>query len=106
VYILLQFCLADYSYIVPVLRGVLTQVVASLQEYVMDCYFRQSWYDRRLEFSFPGLQEFSLSWLFLDRVWKPDTFFLNGKKSHLHRITVPNKFLRLRSDGFLMYSMR
>lgn len=76
------------------------------QEYVMDCYFRQSWYDRRLEFSFPGLDEFSLSWLFLDRVWKPDTFFLNGKKSHLHRITVPNKFLRLRSDGFLMYSMR
>ncbi|XP_023701660.1 gamma-aminobutyric acid receptor subunit alpha-2 isoform X2 [Cryptotermes secundus] len=76
------------------------------QEYVMDCYFRQSWYDRRLGFSFPGLDEFSLSWLFLDRVWKPDTFFLNGKKSHLHRITVPNKFLRLRNDGFLTYSMR
>ncbi|XP_021915674.1 gamma-aminobutyric acid receptor subunit alpha-1-like isoform X2 [Zootermopsis nevadensis] len=75
-------------------------------EYVMDCYFRQFWYDRRLVFNFPGLDEFSLSWLFLDRVWKPDTFFLNGKKSHLHRITVPNKFLRLRKDGFLMYSMR
>jgi len=83
-----------------------TLPVFLFQEYVMDCYFRQSWYDRRLVFSFPGLDEFSLSWLFLDRVWKPDTFFLNGKKSHLHRITVPNKFLRLRSDGFLMYSTR
>jgi hypothetical protein len=72
----------------------------------MDCYFRQYWYDRRLVFNFPGLDEFSLSWLFLDRVWQPDTFFLNGKESYLHRITVPNKFLRLRNDGFLMYSMR
>nr|QQH14658.1 putative cys-loop ligand-gated anion channel subunit [Periplaneta americana] len=76
------------------------------QYYVMDCYFRQNWYDRRLVFNFPGLDEFSLSWLFLDRVWKPDTFFMNGKKSYLHRITVPNKFLRLRNDGFLTYSMR
>jgi len=83
-----------------------TLPVLLFQEYVMDCYFRQVWYDRRLVFSFPGLDEFSLSWLFLDRVWKPDTFFLNGKKSHLHHITVPNKFLRLRSDGFLTYSMR
>ncbi|XP_069679065.1 gamma-aminobutyric acid receptor subunit alpha-2-like isoform X2 [Periplaneta americana] len=77
-----------------------------LAYYVMDCYFRQNWYDRRLVFNFPGLDEFSLSWLFLDRVWKPDTFFMNGKKSYLHRITVPNKFLRLRNDGFLTYSMR
>lgn len=47
-----------------------------------------------------------MSWLFLDRVWKPDTYFVNGKKSYLHRITVPNKFLRLRYDGFITYSMR
>ncbi|XP_046395003.1 gamma-aminobutyric acid receptor subunit alpha-6-like [Ischnura elegans] len=74
--------------------------------YVMDCYFRQVWYDRRLSFNFSGLTEFSMSWLFLERIWKPDTFFTNGKKSYLHRITVPNKFIRLRNDGFLTYSMR
>ncbi|CAG7692606.1 unnamed protein product [Allacma fusca] len=53
-----------------------------------------------------GLKEFSLNWLFLEKVWKPDTYFVNGKKSYLHSITVPNKFLRLRQDGFLTYSMR
>lgn len=53
-----------------------------------------------------GLEEFSMSWLFLDKVWKPDTYFINGKKSFLHRITVPNKFLRLRYDGYITYSMR
>jgi len=77
-----------------------------LQWYAMDCYFRQKWYDSRLRFNLTGLDEFSMNWLFLERVWKPDTFFMNGKKSYLHRITVPNKFLRIRSDGFLTYSMR
>ncbi|GLH14017.1 Gamma-aminobutyric acid receptor alpha-like [Gryllus bimaculatus] len=76
------------------------------EEYVMDCYFRQTWFDKRLTFHFPGMETFSMPWLFLERVWKPDTFFMNGKKSHLHRITVPNKFLRLGQDGYLVYSMR
>ncbi|GIY63288.1 gamma-aminobutyric acid receptor subunit alpha-6 [Caerostris extrusa] len=40
------------------------------------------------------------------KVWIPDTFFLNGKSSYLHKITVPNKFIRLRKDGQLKYSMR
>ncbi|CAL8119985.1 unnamed protein product [Orchesella dallaii] len=76
--------------------------------YSLDCYFRQMWVDNRLKFnaSATGLSEFSMNWLFLDKVWKPDTYFVNGKKSYLHSITVPNKFLRLRQDGLLTYSMR
>lgn len=76
------------------------------QLYAMDVYFRQAWYDKRLGFSLPNMDELTMSWLFLDKIWKPDTFFLNGKKSHLHRMTSPNKFVRLRKDGFLTYSMR
>ncbi|KAL1116298.1 hypothetical protein AAG570_005793 [Ranatra chinensis] len=76
------------------------------ESYNIDVYFRQSWYDKRLTFSLPNFEEFSMSWLFLEKVWKPDTYFMNGKKSYLHRITSPNKFLRMRKDGFLMYSMR
>ncbi|KAK6630385.1 hypothetical protein RUM44_005052 [Polyplax serrata] len=77
------------------------------ESFGLDCYFRQHWYDVRLQYEkVPGLEELSMSWLFLDRVWKPDTYFVNGKKSFLHRITAPNKFLRLRYDGFLTYSMR
>ncbi|KAL0269020.1 UNVERIFIED_CONTAM: hypothetical protein PYX00_010766 [Menopon gallinae] len=77
------------------------------QSFGLDCYFRQHWYDWRLRYQkLPGLEEFSMSWLFLDKVWKPDTYFINSKKSFLHRITVPNKFLRLRYDGYITYSMR
>uniref|UniRef100_A0A8D8T7Z1 Gamma-aminobutyric acid receptor subunit beta n=1 Tax=Cacopsylla melanoneura TaxID=428564 RepID=A0A8D8T7Z1_9HEMI len=81
-------------------------IVETDEKYIMDVYFRQSWYDKRLQFNISGFDEFSMSWVLLDKLWKPDTFFLNGMKSHLHRITAPNKFVRIRNDGYLTYSMR
>ncbi|XP_053659998.1 gamma-aminobutyric acid receptor alpha-like [Anopheles marshallii] len=73
--------------------------------YSMDCYFRQSWVDRRLAFS--GAQDtLALSISMLGRIWKPDTYFYNGKQSYLHTITTPNKFVRLYQDGRVLYSSR
>ncbi|KAK3921925.1 Gamma-aminobutyric acid receptor subunit alpha-6 [Frankliniella fusca] len=91
---------------VSVLIKSMSEVSENDQRYSMDTYFRQSWFDPRLRFSLPNIDELSMSWLFLDRVWKPDTYFVNGHRSYLHRITVPNKFARVRSDGFVTYSMR
>nr|QRN45430.1 gamma-aminobutyric acid receptor subunit alpha-6-like isoform X1 [Carausius morosus] len=76
------------------------------ESYTMDIYFRQMWRDPRLKFSLPGWDTLSLPWLFMGFIWKPDTYFMNGKKSHLHRITVPNTFFRLSKDGLITYSMR
>ena len=47
-----------------------------------------------------------MNWQFLNTIWKPDTFFVNGKKSKMHKITVPNKFLRITPDGHVTYSQR
>ncbi|KAH9383455.1 hypothetical protein HPB48_024964 [Haemaphysalis longicornis] len=73
--------------------------------YSMDCYFRQSWMDRRLAFrgSMPSM---TLSISMLQKIWRPDTSFLNGKHSYLHTITQPNKFVRLAQDGTVLYSSR
>ncbi|XP_046394287.1 gamma-aminobutyric acid receptor alpha-like [Ischnura elegans] len=75
--------------------------------YSMDCYFRQSWVDRRLAFR-GGDKEttLALSISMLERIWKPDTYFYNGKQSYLHTITTPNKFVRLYQDGRVLYSSR
>ena len=40
------------------------------------------------------------------RIWKPDTYFYNGKNAYMHTITVPNKFVRIRTDGKVWYSSR
>ncbi|CAD1478720.1 unnamed protein product, partial [Heterotrigona itama] len=71
--------------------------------YSMDCYFRQSWVDRRLAFQ-GGKETLALSISMLARIWKPDTYFYNGKHSYLHTITSPNKFVRLYQDGRVLYS--
>lgn len=76
-----------------------------LKDYSMDCYFRQQWRDRRLSFLGP-IKSLSLSIKMLERIWRPDTYFYNGKNSYVHTITVPNKFLRISQDGDILYSMR
>ena len=40
------------------------------------------------------------------QIWTPDTFFLNGKKSKMHKITVPNRFARIKPDGRVSFSQR
>ncbi|KAF7993296.1 hypothetical protein HCN44_006356 [Aphidius gifuensis] len=74
-------------------------------DYSMDCYFRQYWRDSRLSFVGP-IKSLSLSIKMLERIWRPDTYFYNGKHSYVHTITVPNKLLRLGRDGDILYSMR
>ncbi|CAD5114971.1 DgyrCDS4001 [Dimorphilus gyrociliatus] len=74
--------------------------------YQMDCYFRQSWVDKRLQFDSGEIETLRVSITFLEKIWKPDTHFLNGKQSYLHTVTSPNKLLRVNKDGRILYSMR
>ncbi|KAM9320690.1 gamma-aminobutyric acid receptor subunit alpha-5 [Gastrophryne carolinensis] len=74
-------------------------------EYTIDVFFRQSWKDERLSFQGP-MQRLPLNNLLASKIWTPDTFFHNGKKSIAHNITTPNKLLRLEDDGTLLYTMR
>ena len=73
----------------------------------LDCYFRQFWTDNRLSFnSTSQLEELAMNWAFLNRIWRPDTFIVNGKDSYLHKMTVPNRFIRISPKGQIAYSQR
>ena len=74
----------------------------------MDCYFRQTWNDPRLVYSGPTNEtaEMAVHIALLEKLWKPDTYFLNGKNSYVHMITTANKLLRISPDGTIFYSMR
>ena len=115
------------------------------ERYTLDCYFRsvslcheshsidfvcnldniwrQYWYDERLKFNQSYLiNELAMNWQFLEKIWRPDTFFLNGKDSYLHKIAVPNRsiinsislfnfykwsrFIRIAPDGRISFSQR
>jgi hypothetical protein len=77
----------------------------AFQTYSMDTYFRQTWRDDRLRFSGP-YDELAVSTTILNSLWKPDTYFLNGQGAYLHTTTTPNKLLRIKRDGVILYSMR
>uniref|UniRef100_A0A8C9ECU8 Gamma-aminobutyric acid (GABA) A receptor, alpha 5 n=1 Tax=Phocoena sinus TaxID=42100 RepID=A0A8C9ECU8_PHOSS len=57
-----------------------------------------------LQFKGP-MQRLPLNNLLASKIWTPDTFFHNGKKSIAHNVTTPNKLLRL-DDGTLLYTVR
>ncbi|XP_072563079.1 gamma-aminobutyric acid receptor subunit alpha-2 isoform X2 [Paramormyrops kingsleyae] len=74
-------------------------------EYTIDVFFRQSWKDERLKFHGP-MNILRLNNLMASKIWTPDTFFHNGKKSVAHNMTMPNKLLRIMDNGTLLYTMR
>lgn len=74
-------------------------------EYTMDMFFRQMWVDERLKFEGPT-EILRLNNLMVDKIWTPDTFFRNSKKSISHNMTTPNKLFRIMQNGTVLYTMR
>ncbi|XP_048364752.1 gamma-aminobutyric acid receptor subunit alpha-4-like isoform X1 [Sphaerodactylus townsendi] len=74
-------------------------------EYTMDVFFRQTWVDKRLRYDGP-IEILRLNNLMVTKVWTPDTFFRNGKKSVSHNMTAPNKLFRIMRNGTILYTMR
>uniref|UniRef100_A0A665W554 Gamma-aminobutyric acid (GABA) A receptor, alpha 6a n=1 Tax=Echeneis naucrates TaxID=173247 RepID=A0A665W554_ECHNA len=74
-------------------------------EYTMDMFFRQMWVDERLKFEGPT-EILRLNNLMVDKIWTPDTFFRNSKKSISHNMTTPNKLFRIMKNGTVLYTMR
>lgn len=83
----------------------LTLTMFYCQEYTVDVFFRQRWTDERLKFHGP-MNILRLNNLMASKIWTPDTFFHNGKKSVAHNMTMPNKLLRIMENGTLLYTMR
>lgn len=75
------------------------------QEYTMDMFFRQMWVDERLKFEGPT-EILRLNNRMVDKIWTPDTFFRNSKKSISHNMTTPNKLFRIMQNGTVLYTMR
>ncbi|XP_051810859.1 gamma-aminobutyric acid receptor subunit alpha-6a isoform X2 [Acanthochromis polyacanthus] len=74
-------------------------------EYTMDMFFRQMWVDERLKFEGPT-EILRLNNRMVDKIWTPDTFFRNSRKSISHNMTTPNKLFRIMQNGTVLYTMR
>uniref|UniRef100_A0A7E4VX42 Gamma-aminobutyric acid receptor subunit beta n=1 Tax=Panagrellus redivivus TaxID=6233 RepID=A0A7E4VX42_PANRE len=87
-------------------------------DFTLDFYLRQTWQDPRLAFGefdknhgsqangLDKIKSLTVGVDYLDRLWKPDTFFPNEKKSFFHVATTHNSFLRIEPDGRVFTSQR
>ncbi|KJH47741.1 Neurotransmitter-gated ion-channel ligand binding domain protein [Dictyocaulus viviparus] len=82
-------------------------------EFVAQFRFRQEWFDDRLRFMdhqgqlSPGFRNFEFIHVARDqRLWIPDTFFQNERNGWYHMLDQENRFLKIRSDGKLIYDRR
>lgn len=76
------------------------------QDYEVDLYLRQRWYDGRLakvNISAPlDLNDPKL----VQKIWKPEVFFANAKHAEFQFVTVPNVLVRLTPHGMILYMLR
>lgn len=70
----------------------------------MDFFLRQLWVDPRL--AHKQQKTFTISNKILDRIWLPDTYFVNSKESKFHEVTLANKLLEIGSDGEVHFNLR
>ncbi|CAB1331037.1 unnamed protein product [Coregonus sp. 'balchen'] len=84
---------------------VLSPKVYESDEYTIDIFFAQTWYDSRLKFN-SSMKVLMLNSNMVGKIWIPDTFFRNSRKSDAHWITTPNRLLRLWNNGRVMYTLR
>ncbi|XP_013392719.1 glycine receptor subunit alpha-3 isoform X2 [Lingula anatina] len=89
--------------------GIYINSFYSISEQTMDfsvnIYLRQNWTDPRLAFDPQegGRDMIKLEDGYWDRLWVPDVFFRNEKKANYHDVTIPNRLMRLYSNGQIWY---
>lgn len=76
-------------------------------DFTTDFYFRQKWFDPRLEFKPVGqIDELCVGAEFAEKIWLPDTFFANEKTATFHKATTENTFIRVGFNGRVYRSIR
>ncbi|VDN05270.1 unnamed protein product [Thelazia callipaeda] len=77
-------------------------------EFVAQFRFQQEWFDDRLRFTdYSDFRSFDFIHVARDQVlWIPDTFFQNERNGWYHMLDQENKFIKLRSDGKVIYNRR
>ncbi|KAK6047034.1 Neurotransmitter-gated ion-channel ligand binding domain protein [Cooperia oncophora] len=94
-------------------RQISNDKVETWKEFVAQFRLRQEWFDDRLRFMdhqgplSPEYRNFEFIHVARDQqLWIPDTFFQNERNGWYHMLDQENRFLKIRSDGKLIYDRR
>ncbi|KAK3715500.1 hypothetical protein QZH41_011449, partial [Actinostola sp. cb2023] len=73
-------------------------------DYTLDIFLRQEWRDERM------IHELNttlfLSNTVMDRIWMPDSYFVNAKHGSFHKVTKDNMMVMIAPGGIVQYNAR
>ena len=74
----------------------------------MSMFLRQRWKEPRFIYEqlTSDIHRLELDFSSSKKVWVPDLYILNEKKSDFHEVTVPNEMMHVYPDGTIQYSQR
>ncbi|KAM4677569.1 gamma-aminobutyric acid receptor subunit pi isoform 2-T2 [Discoglossus pictus] len=75
-------------------------------DYTATIFLWQRWTDERLVFEGNKSKSIALDARLVQLLWLPDTYIVDSKKSFLHDVTVPNRLVRLFTNGTVLYAIR
>ncbi|KAK6758854.1 hypothetical protein RB195_016218 [Necator americanus] len=86
----------------------IAQVSEISASFTLDLLFSQIWHDPRLRFDHvtPCLQNLTLGYQMVDRLWTPNVCFVNSKKTEIHSSPTPNIFLMIYPNGTVWVNYR
>ncbi|KHJ95234.1 Cation transporter family protein [Oesophagostomum dentatum] len=86
----------------------IAQVSEISASFTLDLLFSQIWHDPRLSFEHvtPCLQNLTLGYQMVDRLWTPNVCFVNSKKTEIHSSPTPNIFLLIYPNGTVWVNYR
>lgn len=74
------------------------------KDFSLDIFFRQAWRDERLDH---GLNKtMFLSNTVVNRIWMPDSYFVNAKHGSFHKVTTDNIMIMIMPGGMVSYNAR
>ncbi|KFD72262.1 hypothetical protein M514_01324 [Trichuris suis] len=86
----------------------ITSISESTQDFEVDLYINEMWEDPRLRFDHlnPCKPNMSLDNSLLDKLWTPNTCFVNSKEAFIHQSPFTNIFLMIYNNGSVWTNYR
>nr|XP_044996476.1 gamma-aminobutyric acid receptor subunit theta isoform X2 [Jaculus jaculus] len=94
---------------VPVAVSIYVSSIEQISEVNMDytitMFLHQTWKDSRLAYYETDLN-LTLDYRMHEKLWVPDSYFVNSKDGFVHDVTVENRVFQLHPDGTVRYGIR